>query len=91
MDAMQDKQKPIGDEWAFIGIAGAAIGRCDGGMAVVQNLPQISAKHTLSPTKSHHENHLEHAIMFAWMLCKTNKSPLGMNGLLLELLEQIGR
>ena len=51
MDAMQDKQKFIQDEWAVIRIAGSLWPLCVG--AVLQNLPQISSNMT-SPYQPNH-------------------------------------
>ena len=82
MDAMQDKLKCIGDEWAVIRISGSLkMLRVGVQCAVAQNLPQISAKTASPPAKSQPEKLLHHAIMFVWMPCKTNSSPLEMNGL----------
>ena len=77
---MQDKQKSIGHEWAVIGIAGS-FWPLRVPLAVVQNLPKFSAKMAWPPTKSWQEKPLHDAMIFVWMLCKTNKSPLDMNGL----------
>ena len=71
-----------GDCWLTLASAGS--------LAVAGNLPQFSAKMASPPTKSPPEKLLHHAIMFVWMLCKTNKSSLGMNGLFLRLMTHFG-
>ena len=48
-------------------------------VVIAQNLPQIQSKMALAPAKSSEKKPLHCAIMFVWMLYKTNISPLRMN------------